>query len=111
MHGRVGVLPPRAAASLGGVPKQVLQGRRVGKSIGAVFLPSPQAFEKGVYLFIYACVGVGVSITLHPSRETKFSDANGDRETFSLRVQLTTSRVGDLTRLICTLLYVMTIDT
>ena len=40
----------------------------------------------------------------------RFSDNNEDRETFSLRVQLTTSRVGNLTRLIYTLLYVMTID-
>ena len=39
----------------------------------------------------------------NPSRETKFSGANGDREkSFSL-VQLTTSRIGNLTRLIHTL--------
>ena len=30
-----------------------------------------------------------------PSRETKFSDANGDREIFIFSVQLTTSRIGN----------------
>ena len=40
---------------------------------------------------------------LNPSRETKFSGANGDREMFTSPVQLTTSRIGDLTRLIHTL--------
>ena len=39
----------------------------------------------------------------NPSRETKFSGANGDREIFSFPVQLTMSRIGDLTRLIHTL--------
>ena len=38
-----------------------------------------------------------------PSRETKFSDANGDREMFIFSVQLTTSRIGNLTRLVHTL--------
>ena len=38
-----------------------------------------------------------------------FSGANGDREMFVFPVQLTTSRIGNLTRLIYTLLYVMTI--
>ena len=38
------------------------------------------------------------------SRETRFSGANGDREIFILSVQLTTSRFGNLTRLIRTLL-------
>ena len=42
------------------------------------------------------------------SRETKFSGANGDREIFIFPVQLTTSRIGNLSRLIHTLLYVMT---
>ena len=37
------------------------------------------------------------------SRETKFSGANGDREMFIFPVQLTTSRMGSLTRLILTL--------
>ena len=41
---------------------------------------------------------------LNPSRETKFSGANGDREMFIFPVQLTTSRIGKLTRLIHTLL-------
>ena len=46
----------------------------------------------------------------NPSRETKFSGANGDRETFIFLVQLTTSRIGNLTRLILTLatVYVIT---
>ena len=39
----------------------------------------------------------------NPSRETKFSGANGDREMFIFPVQLTTSRIGNLTRLILTL--------
>ena len=37
------------------------------------------------------------------SRETKFSGANEDREQFIFPVQLTTSRIGNLTRLIHTL--------
>ena len=36
----------------------------------------------------------------NPSREIKFSGANGDREIFIFLVQLTTSRIGHLTRLI-----------
>ena len=39
----------------------------------------------------------------NPSRETKVSGANGDREIFIFPVQLTTSRIGNLTRLIHTL--------
>ena len=46
---------------------------------------------------------------LNPSRETKFSGTHGDRGMFIFPVQLTTSRIGNLTRLIHTLLYVMTI--
>ena len=45
------------------------------------------------------------------SRETKFSGTHGDRGIFIFPVQLTTSRIGDLTRLIHTLLHVMTIHT
>ena len=37
-------------------------------------------------------------------RETKFSGANGDREMLILHVQLISSRIGNLTRLIDTLL-------
>ena len=37
-----------------------------------------------------------------PSRETKFLGANGDREKVIFPVQLTTSRIGNLTRLILT---------
>ena len=44
----------------------------------------------------------------NPPRETKFSGANGDMEMFSFPVQLITSRIGNLTRLIRTLQYVMT---
>ena len=39
-----------------------------------------------------------------PYRETIFSGANGDRGIFIFLVQLTTSRIGNLTRLIHTLL-------
>ena len=38
-----------------------------------------------------------------PSRETKFSGANADREIFTFTVQLTTSRISNLIRLIHTL--------
>ena len=40
----------------------------------------------------------------NPSRETKFSGANGDKGTFIFPVQLTTSRIGNLAKLIHTLL-------
>ena len=46
---------------------------------------------------------------LNPSRETKFSGTHGDRGILIFPVQLTTSRIGNLTRLTHTLLYVMTI--
>ena len=48
---------------------------------------------------------------LNPSRETKFSGTHGDGGMFISPVQLTTSRIGNLTRLIHTLLYVMTTHT
>ena len=44
------------------------------------------------------------------SHEAKLSGANVDREIIFFPVQLTTSRIGNLTRLISTLLYVMTIS-
>ena len=44
-----------------------------------------------------------------PSRETKFAGANGDRKIFIFPVQLTTGRIDNLTRLIYTLLNVLTI--
>ena len=47
--------------------------------------------------------------TIDSSRETKFSGANGDRKMVIFVVQLATNRIGNLTRLIHTLLYVMTI--
>ena len=47
----------------------------------------------------------------NPSSETKLSGANGDREISIFPVQLTTGRIGNLTRLIHTLaiVYVITI--
>ena len=39
----------------------------------------------------------------NPSRETKLSGANADREILIFPVQLTTSRIGNLTRLVHTL--------
>ena len=48
---------------------------------------------------------------LNPSRETKFSGTDGDRGILIFPDQLTTSRVGNLTRLLHTLLYVVTIHT
>ena len=47
----------------------------------------------------------------NPSRETKFSGANADREIFIFPVQLTTCRIGNLTRLIHTLAICVTIHT
>ena len=41
--------------------------------------------------------------TTKPSRETKFSGANVDREIFIFPVQLTKSSIGNLTRVIHTL--------
>ena len=38
----------------------------------------------------------------NPSHETKFSGANEDREIFIYPVQLTNSRIGNVTRLIHT---------
>ena len=43
----------------------------------------------------------------NPSRETKLLGTNGNREMFIFPVQLATRRVGNLARLIHTLLYVM----
>ena len=54
-------------------------------------LPDPLTSEKG---------------RLNPSRETQFSGASGDRGIFIFLVQLTTRGIGNLTRLIYTLLYV-----
>ena len=48
---------------------------------------------------------------LNPSRETKLSGTNADRGIVISPVQLATCRTGNLTRLIHTLLYVMTIHT
>ena len=48
---------------------------------------------------------------MNPSRETKFSGTYGDRGIFIFPAQLTTCRIGNLTRLIHTLIYVMTIHT
>ena len=40
---------------------------------------------------------------MNPSRETKFSGTNVDREIFIILVQLTTCKIGTLARLIHTL--------
>ena len=45
----------------------------------------------------------------NPSRETKFSGTNADREIFIFLVQLTTRRTGNLTRLIHALAICVTI--
>ena len=45
----------------------------------------------------------------NPSGETKFSCTNGDMDILTSSFHLTTSRIGNLTRLIHTPLYVMTI--
>ena len=45
------------------------------------------------------------------SRETKFSGANGDREIPIFCVQLTMTRIDNLTQLIHNLLYAMTVNT
>ena len=47
-------------------------------------------------------VDVGTKLP-NPSRETKFSGTNADREMFIFPVQLTTCRTDNLTRLIHTL--------
>ena len=47
----------------------------------------------------------------NPSHETKFQGANGDKEISIFPIQLTTNRIGNLTRLILLLLYVMTTHT
>ena len=47
--------------------------------------------------------------TAEPSRETKFSGANADREMFIFPVHLTTSRIGNLTWLTHTLAICVTI--
>ena len=46
----------------------------------------------------------------NPSRETKFSGANADREILMFPGQLTTCRIGNLTRLIHTLAICVTIE-
>ena len=51
------------------------------------------------------------SLKNHFMNTSKFSGTHGDRGMFIFPVQLTTSRIGNLTRLIHTLLYVMTIYT
>ena len=47
----------------------------------------------------------------NPSPETKFTGANADREIFIFSFQLTTSRIGNLTRLIHGLAICVTIHT
>ena len=48
---------------------------------------------------------------LNPSREIEISGTHRDRGILFFPVQLTTSRIGNLIRLIHTLLYVITIHT
>ena len=50
-------------------------------------------------------------IILNPSRDTKFSGAYEDRGIIIFPVQLTTRRVGNHTRLVHSLIYVMTLHT
>ena len=47
----------------------------------------------------------------NPSREAKFSGANGDKEILIFPVQLTTSKIGNLTGLILTFAIYVTIHT
>ena len=49
--------------------------------------------------------------TAEPVSRNQLLGANGDKGIFIFPVQLTTSRIGNLTRLIHTLLYVMTMHT
>ena len=49
--------------------------------------------------------------TAEPVSRDQISGTHGDRGILIFTVQLTTSRIGSLTRLIHTLLYVMTIHT
>ena len=49
--------------------------------------------------------------TAEPVSQTKFSGTHGDRGIFIFPVQLTMSRIGNLTLLTHTLLYVMAIHT
>ena len=57
-------------------------------------------------------VDYGHHITAEPVSRDHFSGANEDRGILIFPVQLTTSRIGNLTRLILTLAkYMMTIDT
>ena len=48
--------------------------------------------------------------TSNPSHETKFSGANGGKEIFIFLVQLTTSRIGNLTDMLMYLQLVKTIN-
>ena len=49
--------------------------------------------------------------TAEPVSRDQFSGANGDKKIFIFRVQLTTSRIGNLIRLILTLAICATIHT
>ena len=62
-------------------------------------------------LIFTRCVTIHEITNCSIGYETKFSGANGDREISIFPVQLTTSRISNITRLIDTLLYVMTIRT
>ena len=68
-----------------------------------------------IYLFIYQITRNRAIWPYHSShdmiqsRETRFSGANADREIFIFPVELTTCRIGNLTRLIHTLATCVTI--
>ena len=64
-----------------------------------------------LYVFTVSSSSHILSNKARDSLCTKFSGTHGDRGIFIFPVQLTTSRIGNLTRLIHTLLYVMTIHT
>ena len=48
--------------------------------------------------------------TVEPVSRDQISGANGDKEIFMFPAQLTTSRIGNLTRLICTLRRTVTME-
>ena len=69
------------------------------------------AIGSDVPSFVRSRNGLSMTFSTNPSRETKSSGANGGRETSISPVQLTTSRIGNLTRLIHTLAICATIHT
>ena len=82
-----------------------------------IILPSSAA-AASIYLFktairhrsVPTLSGHPIAGRLNPSRETKLSGTHGNREISIFPVQLTTCRIGNLTRLIHTLLYMLCDD-